>query len=207
MAVSQQSLLLQRRKFSMRALLKPAVFLACLMPLLLAVYAVAQNRLGANPVESLLHLTGIWGLRLLLITLAVTPLQFMFRWTWVAKLRRMLGLFAFFYACLHMLIWLVLDMGLQWHRVWREIVEKQFIAVGFIALFGLLLLALTSNRFSIRRLGRRWKSLHKLVYPLTLLAIVHFLWQVKANNVFEPLMYLGALLLLLGWRFYKLLKS
>jgi sulfoxide reductase heme-binding subunit YedZ len=100
----------------------------------------------------------------------------------------------------------VLDQGLDWSSVINEIIEKKYIAVGFIALLGLLPLALTSNRWSIRKLGKKWKPLHRLVYPLTLLVIVHFLWQVKANDIVEPAMYLAVLLLLLVWRFRKMLS-
>lgn len=188
------------------ALIKPVVFVLGLLPLALAIYAVSQNRLGANPVESLLHLTGEWGLRFLLLTLAATPVQMVLKWSWAARVRRMLGLYAFFYALLHMLIWLVLDQGLQWQAVWREVIEKKFIALGFVALIGLVPLAVTSNRFSIRKLGKRWKPLHRAIYPLTLLAVVHFLWQVKANDVKEPAIYLSVLLMLFAWRFYRLLK-
>jgi sulfoxide reductase heme-binding subunit YedZ len=195
-----------QHKLSLRSAIKPVTFVLCSLPLLLAIYAVSQNNLGANPIEGLLVLTGEWGLRFLLITLAVTPLQFIFRWSWVARLRRMLGLFAFFYAVMHMLIWVVLDQGLDWSSVINEIIEKKYIAVGFIALLGLLPLALTSNRWSIRKLGKKWKPLHRLVYPLTLLVIVHFLWQVKANDIVEPAIYLAVLLLLLVWRFRKMLS-
>ena len=194
------------QKFSRRTTIKPVTFLLCSLPVVLAIYAVSQNNLGANPIEGLLLLTGEWGLRFLLITLAVTPLQFIFRWSWIATLRRMLGLFAFSYGVLHMLIWLVLDQNLDWSSVISEIIEKKYIAVGFIALIGLLPLALTSNRWSIRKLGRKWKPLHRLVYPLTLLVIVHFLWQVKANDIIEPAMYLVVLLLLLAWRLRKMLS-
>ncbi len=205
MPAIQKSLLMQP-KLSIRSAIKPVTFILCSLPLVLAIYAVSQNNLGANPVEGLLVTTGEWGLRFLLITLAVTPLQFMFKWAWVAKLRRMLGLFAFFYAMMHMLIWLVLDMGLEWSAVVNEIIEKKYIAVGVIALLGLLPLALTSNRWAIRKLGKKWKPLHRLVYPLTLLVVVHFLWQVRANDIIEPVMYLAVLLVLLGWRFYKSLS-
>lgn len=194
-------------KINLNKLLKPVVFISCLLPLAAAIFAVAQNRLGANPIESLLHITGEWGLRFLLITLCVTPLQFIFKWGWIAKLRRMLGLFAFFYAVMHMLVWLVLDQGLDWATIIKEIVEKKYITVGMIALLGLLPLALTSNRLAIRKLGKKWKPLHKLVYPLTLLVIVHFLWQVKAKDIAEPALYLGVLLILLSWRFLRMVRS
>lgn len=188
-------------KLSARLLIKPLVFVVCLLPLAAGVFNVATNPLMANPVEYLLHLTGEWGLKLLLITLCVTPLQISFKWLWVARLRRMLGLFAFFYALLHLVIWVVLEQELNIAAALREIVEKKYITIGIVSLLAMVPLAVTSNRWSIRKLGRRWKPLHRLIYPVTLLAIVHFLWQVRANDVLEPALHLGFLLLLLIWRF------
>lgn len=195
------------RKFSMRSLIKPAVFIVCLMPAVTGILAVATDRLGANPVEGLLHLTGEWGLRFLLVTLCVTPLQITFKWLWIAKLRRMLGLFAFFYACVHLSIWLVLDQGLDLAAAFSEIIEKKYITIGIISLLIMVPLAVTSNRWSIRKLGKRWKPLHRLIYPVAVLAIVHFLWQVRAKDVLEPAAYLGFLLVLLIWRFVRQVKS
>lgn len=195
------------RKFSLRSLIKPVVFLICLLPAVAGIFAVATNRLGANPVEGLLHLTGEWGLRFLLITLCVTPLQITFKWLWIAKLRRMLGLFAFFYACVHLAIWLVLDQGLDLSTAISEIFEKKYITIGIVSLLAMVPLAVTSNRWSIRKLGKRWKPLHRLIYPVSVLAIVHFLWQVRAQDVLEPAAYLGFLLLLLIWRFVRQVKS
>lgn len=187
-------------------LLKPAVFLLCLVPLCMAVVGVATNKF-VDPVESLLHVTGQWGLRLLLITLCVTPVQLIFKWAAVVKLRRMLGLFAFFYVTMHLAIWVVLDQGLDPGDAISAIFEKKFITVGIIAWFGLLLLAVTSNRYSVRKLGRRWKKLHSWVYLLALLGVVHFIWQVRANELLEPSMYLGTLVVLLLWRFARMVKS
>lgn len=185
-------------------LAKPALFVLCLFPLFSAVYGVAYNKLGANPVEVILHSSGEWGLRFLLITLCVTPIQVIFKWPAVARVRRMLGLYAFFYASLHLLIWLALDQGLDINEALKEIIEKKFITFGIIVWIGLLCLAATSNRWAVKKLGRNWKKLHNWVYVLTLFSVVHFIWQVKASELLEPSIYLGAFTVLLLWRFYRL---
>jgi sulfoxide reductase heme-binding subunit YedZ len=192
--------------FRLPALLKPTVFLLCLLPLVYNVAGVFQGTLGANPVEAILHDFGLWSVRLLLLTLCMTPLQMQFRWGAAGKLRRMLGLFAFFYALLHFVVWLVLDQQLNMSDALSDIIEKKYITVGMVALVGLLVLALTSNRWSVRKLGVRWKALHRVVYPLAVLTIVHYLWQVRANDVLEPAAYLAALLVLLLWRFIRMLR-
>ena len=187
-------------------LLKPLVFVACLIPFGMAVLGVASNKF-VDPVESLLLMSGEWGLRLLLVTLCVTPLQTIFKWPGVAKLRRMLGLFVFFYATVHLLVWLILDQELDVGAAVSAIVEKKFITLGIIVWIGLLILAVTSNRFSTRKLWRKWKKLHSWVYMLAVLAVVHFIWQVRANELLEPTAYLGGLAVLLLWRFIRLVKQ
>lgn len=187
--------------------LKPVVFLLCLLPLVFNAMGVFQGTLGANPVEAILHGFGVWSLRLLLVTLCVTPVQLYFRWNAVAKLRRMLGLFAFFYALLHFAVWLVLDQQLSFSSAFADVIEKKYITIGMVVLFGLLVLAVTSNRWSVRKLGVRWKLLHRIIYPLAVLTIVHYLWQVRANDVLEPAAYLAVLLLLLIWRFARMIKQ
>ncbi len=186
-------------------LLKPSVFTLSLVPLALLVLAVAQNRY-ANPVEAILQGSGEWALRFLLLTLFVTPLQFLFKWLWVARLRRMLGLFAFFYVSLHLLIWLGLDLEFSLSAAIAALVEKPFITMGMVAFAGLVPLALTSNRFSVRRLGTRWKVWHSAVYLLTVLAIVHLVWQVKGSDLLEPAIYLLVLIALYLWRFARLIR-
>lgn len=186
--------------------LKPAVFLLCMLPLAYYAIGVFQGKLGANPVEAILHGFGVWSLRLLLVTLCVTPVQLYFRWNAVAKLRRMLGLFAFFYALLHFAVWLVLDQQLSFSSALADVIDKKYITVGMVVLLGLLALALTSNRWSVRKLGVRWKMLHRIVYPLSVLTIVHYLWQVRANDVLEPALYLAVLLVLLVMRFIRMIK-
>ncbi len=185
--------------------LKPVVFVLGLLPLALLVLAVAQNRY-ANPVEAILQGSGEWALRFLLLTLSVTPLQFVFKWLWVARLRRMLGLFAFFYASLHLLIWLGLDLEFSLAAALSALMEKPFITAGMLAFAGLIPLALTSNKFSVRKLGTRWKSWHSAVYLLTVLAIVHQVWQVKGSDLLEPAIYLLILIALYSWRFSRSIK-
>jgi len=155
--------------------------------------------LGANPIEKLTHVTGMTTLVLLLTTLAVTPVRRLLKWNAVARLRRPLGLFAFFYALLHFSIWMVLDLGFQLAWVWEDIVERPYITVGFTAFVLLIPLALTSTKASIRRLGRRWTKLHSLAYVSTALGTVHFFWLVKAD-VRLPLLLIGVYVLLMGLR-------
>ena len=181
----------------LRRLVKPLLFVACLVPFALLVLAALTDGLGANPIETVTHSTGDWTLRLLLVTLAMTPLRRLLGHAWPIRLRRMLGLFAFFYACLHFLAWAWLDQ--QWlpQAILADIADRPYITVGFIAWLLLIPLALTSTRWSMRRLGRRWKRLHRSVYLVGILGIVHFLWLVKAD-LSEPIVYavlLGLLLL------------
>lgn len=185
-----------------RRYIKPALFVACLMPLLSVAWRAFElggTSLGANPVEKIQDTFGQWGLRLLVITLAITPLKDWFRASWLILLRRMLGLFAFAYVLLHFLTWLILDQGMYWSGILADIAKRPFITIGFAALLLLMPLAVTSTNAMMRRLGRRWKTLHRLIYPISLLAVWHYYWQVKAD-VREPLVYLAIVLLLLGWR-------
>ena len=175
---------------------KLAVFVLCLLPLGYLGLGIYREDLGPNPVEYLTHETGAWALRLLLVTLAITPLRRFTGWRRPVLLRRMLGLFSFFYACLHLLIWLWLDRELLWSSMWADILKRPYITVGFVAFLMLLALALTSNAFSMRRLGRRWKTLHRLAYAAAALGILHFIWLVKAD-LLQPLIYLAVFLVLM----------
>ena len=191
--------------FVVRRVLKPALFLLCLLPLASLVwraFGIAGTDLGANPVEKIQDTLGQWGLRMLLITLAVTPLRDWFNAAWLIQLRRMLGVFAFFYVLMHFLTWLILDQDLYWAGILPDIARRPFITIGFLALLMLIPLAVTSTNGMMRRLGRRWKTLHRLIYLIVLLGIWHYYWQVKAD-VREPLIYLGVALVLLGWRVWK----
>lgn len=184
---------------------KPALFLLCALPLLwlaLRAFAVGGLSLGPNPVEALLHGLGLWGLRLLLLTLCVRPATVMLRQPRLMRLRRMLGLWAFTYLVLHFLTWLVLDRGLDLSGIAADIVKRPFITVGFTALVLLLPLAVTSTDKWMRRLGRRWHSLHKLIYPAALLGSLHFLWLVKADWR-EPAVYIAIYVALMSWRWWK----
>ncbi|WP_129648341.1 protein-methionine-sulfoxide reductase heme-binding subunit MsrQ [Peristeroidobacter agariperforans] len=188
-----------------RRVIKPALFVACALPLLsvvLAAFGIGGASLGANPVERIQDTFGQWGLRFLCITLAVTPVRDWLNMPWLVQLRRMLGLYAFFYVLMHFLTWLILDQGFYWSGILKDIGERPFITIGFTALLLLVPLAITSTNKMMRRLGKRWKALHRLIYPICLLAVWHYYWQVKADTT-EPLIYLAIVLVLLGWRAWK----
>jgi sulfoxide reductase heme-binding subunit YedZ len=176
---------------------KPVAHLLCLAPLFYLVWAGFADALGANPVEKLTHLTGLWTLRLLLVTLAVGPLR---QWTGAAawfRFRRMVGLYTYFYCCCHFAIWFIADHSLDLGDMLEDVIKRPYITLGFSAFVLLLPLAITSNQAMVRRLGRNWKTLHQLVYAILLLGVLHFLWQVKADYL-EPTIYaIIALLLLL----------
>jgi sulfoxide reductase heme-binding subunit YedZ len=177
--------------------LKPGLFVGALAPLLVMVVETIQGTLGANPVAEVENVLGLAALVLLVASLACTPARRLFGWTWTARIRRELGLFAFFYVALHFLTYLLVDQGLDAGRIVEDIVKRPFITVGFAALVLLTPLALTSTTASIRRLGyRRWQLLHQLVYVAGVLAVIHFFWRVKID-VSQPLVYAGILTALL----------
>ena len=188
-----------------RRLLKPLVFLLGLVPALWLAAGVTNPGsvdLGANPVEKIQDTLGIWGLRLLLATLAITPLrQLTGQVEWLAY-RRMLGLFAFFYLSSHLLFYVAVDQELAWAILIEDVSERPFITAGFAGFLLLVPLAVTSTRRAQRRLGRRWLRLHRLIYPAAVLGCVHFWWQVKAD-IREPLAYSAVLAILLAWRLYR----
>jgi sulfoxide reductase heme-binding subunit YedZ len=175
---------------------KVGIWVVGLSPLAWAAHGALFDGLGANPIEALLHVMGRWGLGFLLMSLAVTPIRRITGWNAVIRTRRLLGLFAFFYLSLHFLVYLVLDQGLAWSFILEDIVKRPFITVGFASLVLLVPLAVTSTKGWIRRLGRRWQRLHRLVYPAAILGVVHFYWKVKADT-FWPLVAGGVLALLL----------
>ena len=188
-----------------RRVIKPALFVVCALPLLSllwAAFGLGGATLGANPVEKIQDTLGQWGLRFLVITLAVTPVRDWFNMPWLVQLRRMLGLYAVFYVLMHFLNWLILDQGFYWSGILEDIGKRPFITIGFTALLLLVPLAVTSTNKMMRRLGKRWKTLHRLVYVISLLAVWHYYWQVKADTT-EPLIYLAIVLALLGWRAWK----
>jgi methionine sulfoxide reductase heme-binding subunit len=183
-----------------RVVLEPAVFAASLGPLGVLVFGVFTGSLGANPIEAITHGTGDWTLRFLLLTLAVTPLRTLTRWNPLVRFRRMLGLFAFFYASLHLLTYVWLDKFFSWREIARDIPRRPFITMGFLAFVVLVPLAATSTAGMIRRMGgRAWRRLHRLVYLSAIAGVVHYWWLVKAD-VSRPRLYAMALAVLLGSR-------
>jgi sulfoxide reductase heme-binding subunit YedZ len=177
---------------------RAALFLLCLLPFLKLAWDAARGDLTANPIENLTHRTGFWALTLLMVTLSVTPIRRLTGWNRVIQYRRMIGLFAFFYACLHVAIYFGLDQLLSFQFILEDIAERPYITVGFTAWLLLVPLAITSTRGWIRRLGKRWQTLHRLIYVSAILGVLHFLWLVKAD-VRQPLIYaavLGTLFLL-----------
>lgn len=181
---------------------KTLVFALGLVPLLRLVRGFFTDGLGANPIEFITHSTGTWTLVLLLATLAITPLRRITGLHTLIRLRRMLGLFAFFYACLHFATYLALDQFFAFDAIAEDVLKRPYITMGFLAFLLLIPLAVTSTRGMIARLGRRWQLLHRLVYVSAIAGAVHFLWLVKAD-LREPMLYTAALALLLGARLVR----
>jgi sulfoxide reductase heme-binding subunit YedZ len=182
--------------------LKISVFLLALIPLTKLAINAYLNNLGANPIEKITHVTGYWTLTFLLITLTITPLRRLTSWLWLVRLRRMLGLFAFFYACLHFSIYLVLDQFFDWASIAKDIIKRPYITVGFSAFVLLIPLAVTSNNYLTKLLGgKRWRVLHRLVYLIAIAGVVHFWWLVK-KDITEPLIFALLLSVLLGMRLF-----
>lgn len=182
------------------ALLKTLVFALSLLPLAWYGWGAWHDTLGANPIEAVTRGMGTWTLNFLLITLAVTPLRKLTGWHAALRLRRMLGLFSFFYAVLHLTSYLWFDQFFAWGEIARDILERPFITVGMAAFVLLVPLAATSSHWAIRRLGgRRWQALHRTVYAIAILAVLHYSWLVKADQS-QPLLYGGLLVVLLGLR-------
>jgi sulfoxide reductase heme-binding subunit YedZ len=178
---------------------KPAVFMLALAPFAWLVFRAMTGRLSVNPIEDITLTTGIWALRLLLVTLAITPLRRLTGWHRVIQYRRMLGLFAFFYASMHLLTYLVLDQGLAFQFILPDIVKRPYITAGMTAFVLMIPLAITSTKGWIRRLGRRWQLLHRLVYLSGAAACLHFIWKVKVA-IGEPVYYAAILIVLLAFR-------
>jgi sulfoxide reductase heme-binding subunit YedZ len=180
--------------------LKPAAFILSLVPLVLLASAAITDGLSANPIDDITDTTGTWTLRFLLLTLAVTPIRTFTGWNGIAPLRKMLGLFAFFYGCLHLTTYVWLDKFFDWPEMVADVRKRPFITMGMTAFVLLTPLAITSANRMIRLLGgKRWKQLHRLVYAVAVAGVVHYLWLVKADR-HRPLIYGGILLALLGIR-------
>jgi sulfoxide reductase heme-binding subunit YedZ len=188
---------------------KPLLFAASLLPFAWLFYGAFADQLGANPAEALIRSTGDWTLRFLCLTLAVTPLRTWTGWHALARLRRMLGLFTFFYGCLHFLAFAWLDMGFELAAILKDIGKRPFILVGTLALLLMLPLAATSFNRAIKALGgKRWQALHKLVYATALLGLLHFFWMRAAKNNFgEWSIYAAIMAVLLGWRLWRRLRQ
>lgn len=194
---------------SIYRLTKPVVFLVCLLPLvfiLLRAFEVAGFGLGANPIEELLHQLGRWGLKFLLLGLMITPLRRWTGWNWLLRFRRMLGLFAFFYIVLHFLTYAVLDQGLDIAIIVEDVIERPYITLGMTGLLLLVPLAVTSTKGMMRRLGKRWLKLHRLVYVIAIAGVWHFYWQVKLDTL-DASLYALVLTVLLATRVYYARRS
>ena len=183
-----------------RTALKAAIWGGCLVPLGTLVYWYARDDLTANPISFVTTTLGDWTLRILLASLAMTPIRLVLGVSWPITLRRLLGLFAFFYVCLHFSVWIVLDFFFDWHRMWEDIVKRPYITMGMLGLLSLIPLAATSTAGMIKRLGaRRWRRLHRLVYLAGVAGCVHFLWLAKVGRT-DQYWYVATLVLLLSIR-------
>lgn len=187
-------------------LIKIIIFLLCLSPFLLLVNALMQDQLGANPIQTLHFSLGDWALRLLCIGLALTPLKRLLKQSWCTRLRRMIGLFTFFYASMHFLVYIVLDLSLSWEELIDEVPKSPYILVGLFTYLLLIPLALTSTKAMQKRLGKYWIQLHKLVYVAGVSAVIHYLWLVK-SDLREPLFYACLVLILLAYRLLYYLQQ
>ena len=189
------------------AAIKAALFLLCLLPLARLIVGAVQDDLGANPIEFIARSLGTWTLNFLLITLTVTPLRHLTGAHWLLRLRRMLGLYVFFYAALHLATYLWLDQFFDWAAIARDIVKRPFITAGFAAFVLLVPLAATSNNAMVKKLGgRRWTQLHRSVYAIAIIGVIHYWWLVK-KDITQPLLYAVLLGLLLGFRALRLARE
>ena len=185
---------------------KPLLFVLLLVPALYYGWGLWQDELGANPLEAVIRGLGDWALRILLITLLMSPLRRLVNWTQALRLRRMLGLYAYFYVILHLLGYLWFDQFFDWEEIWFDILERPFITIGMVAVVLLIPLAITSTKGMIRRLGKNWKRLHSLVYLISILAVIHFWWMVKLD-ITEPVIYSVILAVLLSERLFRRFKT
>jgi sulfoxide reductase heme-binding subunit YedZ len=186
--------------------IKAALFALCLVPFARLVWRGFAGTLGVNPIETITHSTGWWALTFLMATLAVTPLRRLLEQPWLLRLRRMLGLFVFFYVCVHFTTWLVFDHFFDWRAIVADIAKRPYVTLGFSAFLLLVPLAVTSTNAMVRRLGAtRWQLLHRLVYAIAVLGVLHFLWLVK-KDIREPLWFAVILAALLGFRLIHRLR-
>jgi sulfoxide reductase heme-binding subunit YedZ len=189
-----------------RVILKTGVWIVCLLPLLFLLYWTSTGNLTANPISFITNHLGQWTFRLLLASLAMTPLRILFGWSWPVTLRRLLGLFAFSYACLHFSVWIVVDHFFNWNLMFADILKRRYITVGMLALTTLVPLAVTSTTGMVKRLGgANWRRLHRLVYVTGVLAALHFLWLAKKGRI-DQYFYAAILALLLGIRIWDAIR-
>jgi len=187
--------------------LKITLFIASLIPACWLVFALLTNQLGANPIEAITRETGLWALRFLWLTLLVTPLRWLTGWNKIVTLRRMLGLYVFFYALLHMLLYLWLDQFFDLNEIVKDIIKRPFITIGFFTFTALIPLVITSNNAMVKRLGgKRWKKLHRLTYFIAIASSVHFYMLVKLDKA-EPLFYITLLVIIFALRLYPHYKK
>jgi len=182
--------------------LKPAVFSLSLLPLAWLVWRIASNDLGPDPAQELATATGEWTLRFLLITLCLTPLRQLSGRIEFVRVRRMVGLFALFYACVHFFIWTSLLLAFRWSAIGEELLERPYISIGFLSLLILIALGATSPKAMVRRMGRNWKRLHRLVYPAAILGVIHLTWILR-TDLGEAVLYGAILAILLGYRLWR----
>ncbi len=183
--------------------IKVTLFFVCLIPLGRLIWLGLNNQLGTNPIEVVTHSTGEWTLIFIMLTLSITPLRQLSGWAWLIKLRRMVGLYAFFYASLHFITYIWLDQFFDVTAIIKDVIKRPFITVGFVAFILLIPLAITSTNAMLKKLGgKRWQKLHRLVYIIAILGVLHYWWLVK-KDITEPLIYAVILLMLLGYRLVK----
>ncbi len=186
--------------------LRSKLIIGCLIPLLWLLADIAFDNLGANPIQALHIRLGDWALRFLCITLVITPLQTMTKWRGMADYRQLFGLYAFFYASLHVLAYLLIDHALVWHMIGTDIIESPYIWFGVLAYIVVFLLALTSPKWAKKRMGKTWKKLHRFIYLAAVAAVIHYFWQLK-GNLAEPLFYSIIVFLLLSFRVLAWVKN
>jgi sulfoxide reductase heme-binding subunit YedZ len=186
--------------------IKPLIFLALLTPALLLGWAYWQETLGANPLEAIIRNLGDWALRILLLTLLISPLRRITGWGKLLRLRRMIGLYAYFYAILHLSGYLWFEQFFDWAEIWFDILERPFITIGMLSILLLTPLAITSTKGMIRRMGKNWKRLHLLIYPIAIFSVIHFFWMVKLD-ISEPILYAIVLAVLLGERLINKIRA
>lgn len=174
--------------------IKPFIFIVALLPIARLIWFGLQDDLGANPIEFITRSTGTWALVFLCLSLAMTPLRLITGQSIWIKIRRMLGLFCFFYACVHFMIWFWLDQGLDIQAMWTDVLKRPFITMGFLTLLMLIPMALTSNQWAVHQLGRRWSALHKLVYFIACTALLHYWWHKAGKNDVSTVLVYGSII-------------